>query len=63
MSLEGRALGNANGLEGCALACGFGVLYKMCSDPPDGVSVLVKETQGGRIFLSRDHTARGRFPL
>lgn len=45
MILEGRALGKADGLEGCTLAWGTSVLYKMHFAPTDRISVLVKETQ------------------
>ena len=58
--LEGRALGKADGLEGCALAWGTSVLYKMHSAPTDRISVLVKETQK-KAFPSCAHTGRARF--
>lgn len=61
MILEGRALGKADGLEGCTLAWGTSVLYKMHFAPTDRISVLVKETQKKKAFPSCAHTARARF--
>lgn len=63
MILEGRALGKADGLEGCALVWGPSVLYKMHSAPTDRISVLVKETQKKKssCHVTVDGAA-GRFP-
>lgn len=56
MILEGRALGKADGLEGCALAWGTSVLYKMHSAPTNRISVLVKETQKKSLPIMCPHS-------